>query len=174
MKKLLLIITLVLSSVGLSQAQEVEKGYVGFVDVGFTTNGSKWNTYIAEVFTTHGRQFNQHIFLGGGIGLQQFIGKGSDLYSVGVPLYVDFRVNFIKHKISPFFDLKHGVSIGPFGMFTNPTLGVRFGITDKLALNLHVGYTLQSAWGTIVNQPDIVDMNHFLLHGVNVRFGFEF
>lgn len=86
-----------------------------------------------------GYQFNSHLQLGGGIGLRA-------LYEVrgrsnfGVPLYADFKVNFLKTKVTPFFDLKAGSLITADPTFyISPSVGAKIHFSKARALSISTG-----------------------------------
>ena len=75
------------------------------------------------VNTSFGYQFNPYIYLGGGVGAAYFL----DSEVVAIPVYLNFRSDFIKYKISPFVDVKAGYS--PYdakGAYASVALGCRF------------------------------------------------
>lgn len=86
-----------------------------------------------------GYQFNSHLQLGGGIGLRAFSDevRGDGF---GVPLYADFKVNFLKTKVTPFFDLKAGslITSDPTFYFS-PSVGVKIHFSKARALSISTG-----------------------------------
>lgn len=86
-----------------------------------------------------GYQFNSHLQLGGGIGLRalsdEVRGDG-----FGVPLYADFKVNFLKTKVTPFFDLKAGslITADPTFYFSS-SVGVKIHFSKARALSISTG-----------------------------------
>lgn len=73
--------------------------------------------------------FNRYIGLGIGSGYVKYVGEDNSI----VPIFVDFKVNFIKNRVSPFFNLKGGYSFSEFnfyerldGVYLSPNLGVNF------------------------------------------------
>lgn len=86
-----------------------------------------------------GYQFNSHLQLGGGIGLRalsdEVTGDG-----FGVPLYADFKVNFLKTKVTPFFDLKAGslITADPTFYFSS-SVGVKIHFSKARALSISTG-----------------------------------
>ena len=73
-----------------------------------------------------------------------YFSKRSDFYMF--PVFVDIRLDLLKSRFSPFLDCRAGYTFGnkAFGMMLNPSLGCRVGLTDKLAINATVGYSMQS------------------------------
>lgn len=85
-----------------------------------------------------GYQFNSHLQLGGGIGLRALDKvRGSDF---GIPLYADFKVNFLKTKVTPFADLKAGALITADPTFYfSPSVGVKIHFSKARALSISTG-----------------------------------
>ena len=61
-----------------------------------------------ELSTTHGYQFNNYFFVGGGVAFNYY--TDADLYAA--PIYANFRANFINKKVTPFADVKAGYAVG--------------------------------------------------------------
>lgn len=149
------------------------RGYKGFVDAGYTFANDDFNSF--GVSTTHGYQFNNYIFAGGGIGFQYF--HEPDLKIV--PIYGNFRVNFVKAKVAPFVDLKTGGTVGDYdGFYNSISLGLRISLQKRTALNVMIGYTYQqleesyyhydSSWG------DYYYWDYCSVNGFSLKIGFEF
>jgi hypothetical protein len=86
-----------------------------------------------------GYQFNSHLQLGGGIGLRA-LDEVSGRSDFGVPLYADFKVNFLKTKVTPFFDLKAGSLITADPTFyISPSVGVKIHFSKARALSISTG-----------------------------------
>lgn len=139
--------------------------YKGFVEGGYTNSDWGYGT----IMTSHGIQINRFIFVGFGTGMKLIDGE------VFVPIYTDFRVNFLKSKITPFFGTKAGYSIyGSSGGFMfEPSIGCRFGFNDTFALYISTGYELQQATVYYSNYYDY----YYAVENVGgfmIRFGFEF
>ena len=128
----------------------VKRGYRGFVDLGYAIgrlyNGPKNRM---EVTTSHGYQFNPYIYAGLGTGFHYYFGDDyiGDDFIWAVPIFANFRADFMNKKIAPFLDLKIGYIIynDANGFYLSPTFGYRFGLKSNLALNVGVGYNLQQA-----------------------------
>lgn len=171
MKKLLVILSLVCFSIpAYSQyASEMykdtheydgwlHKGYRGFVELG---GGADVDERYGSFFinTTHGYQFSEWIFAGGGLG---YLYSQYDDYdwpydrcsANQMMLYADVRVTIpTRSRFYPYIDLKGGVTFfewyGPAGYF-NGELGVRYALNEDLGLSLGVyanaaGYYTQGA-----------------------------
>ncbi|MDE7410768.1 MAG: hypothetical protein K2M94_01860 [Paramuribaculum sp.] len=68
----------------------------------------------------------------------------NDASVVGVPLFADLRSDFLNNWITPFVDVKIGYSVADVeGFYFAPSLGCRFGLSNKLGIQLAIGYSLQ-------------------------------
>ena len=137
-----------------AQVEEVNphlapRGYRGFaeIDPWFTNT-----TYILNVKTTHGFQFNHGLFVGGGIGYyDDFLPDGKKF----LPIYAAIQSNVGKnlaqftyggklgflayHRYdfqSPSGDIKVSESAGFSGWYLNLNLGLRLGFCPDFALTL--------------------------------------
>lgn len=138
------------------------KGYKGFVDAGYIFDLNNYNANRLEVSTTHGYQFNNSIFVGGGLGMHYY----TDVNLYSVPVFASFRINFMDKKITPFADVQSGYSIGDIeGIFGTLGVGVRLALANKKALNLKLTY--QYLRYEFDGGPE-----H--LSGVGIKLGFEF
>lgn len=77
--------------------------------------------------TTHGAQFNNKIFLGGGVG---FCVADDDMESyLAIPVYADFRFDILNKRSTPFVEARAGVAFaieGTTGFYGNISVGGRF------------------------------------------------
>lgn len=158
---------------GLSQDEDddesagvAKRGYKGFAGLG--VQYWKGDESSASVFTSHGYQFNSHIFLGGGIAyLKKISGDGRDeldyeLYydkfykrfnkryrlvdkrdelDYLLPVYAHFRYNLLSKRFSPFIEVKEGYSLaGITGVYAEVSSGLRIGVGRKgQAVNVALG-----------------------------------
>lgn len=151
-------------------ARNTLKGYKGFVDVGYIADLSDYNADKVEVSTSHGYQFNNYFYVGGGVAVDFY----TDADLIAAPIFVDFRANFINKKITPFADIKTGYSVGDVeGVYVATGIGVRFSLKGKKALNLKLEYNYQQYdyyyRGYYMNFDDTLD-----LEGLGFKVGFEF
>ena len=159
-------------------ARKTLKGYKGFVDFGYIGDVSDYNASKVELSTSHGYQFNNYFFVGGGAALDYY--TDADLFAI--PIFANFKANFINKKVTPFADVKAGYSVGDVeGVYATVGLGVRFSLKGKKAINLTLLYNYQqfdttedysysygnyyghSTWDTTYD-----------LEGIGFKFGFEF
>lgn len=132
-----------------SSSSSLIRGYRGFVDGGVDAgrvfDDGYVSTYTRIGFTTtHGFQFNPHIFFGGGLGWQ--IQAGDDLiedFDVLFPIYAAFRYDIVDGKVSPFASARVGGYASLTYDYDNTLAGgyfnVNFGVRIR-RLNLSVGY----------------------------------
>lgn len=141
---------------GLSQDEDepagvARRGYKGFVGSG----AQYWNGdgSSASLFTSHGYQFNSHIFLGGGIAYLTTLddddrSDNKDYYyrtehkNFILPVYTCFRCNFLSKRFSPFVEVKEGYSLAGIltDVYSEASLGLRIGIGRKgQAINVALG-----------------------------------
>lgn len=151
-------------------ARNTLKGYKGFVDFGYIADLSDYDANKVEISTSHGYQFNNYFYLGGGVAADFY----TDADLIAVPIFVDFRANFINKKVTPFADIKTGYSVGDVeGLYVSTGIGVRFSLKGKKALNLKLEYNYQQYdyyySGYYISYDDTED-----LEGLGFKVGFEF
>ena len=116
--------------------------YKGFFDFGYTVGVGSYGEGRIALSTTHGAQIIPHLFVGAGMGFNYFHESGA----WNMPLYADFRTNFLKGKITPFLDFRLGYSVGDAsGFYMAPTIGCDFGFGKKSGFSVALGYEFQKA-----------------------------
>ena len=176
MKKVIIALALILGlSIGASaQDYSVKRGYKGFIEGGYTTIVSGYNSGKIDLSTTHGYQFNPYVFVGAGLAADCYT---QSLYFV-MPVFANVRVTPLNGNITPYVDLKGGYSpVGYFeGLYLAPTIGCRFGLTRRVGLNVGIGYSLQQTntkyyeWDPL----DKIENKTMNFHGLSFKFGFDF
>ena len=151
-------------------ARNTLKGYKGFIDFGYIADLSDYDANKVEISTSHGYQFNNYFYLGGGVAADFY----TDADLIAVPIFVDFRANFINKKVTPFADIKTGYSVGDVeGLYVSTGIGVRFSLKGKKALNLKLEYNYQQYdyyySGYYISYDDTADFE-----GLGFKVGFEF
>lgn len=146
------------------------RGYKGFVETGYSLGTGDCSVNRFEISTSHGYQFNPYLFLGAGLGISYY--DESNL--TAIPVFVDFRTNFIKNKITPIAGIKFGYSSGDLeGFYGCIDLGVRFGMSGKKAMTVKLGYTSQNLeverYSSFYNPTTTVEAE-----AVSLKVGFEF
>lgn len=143
----------------------VAPGYRGFVDFGYTLGVGDFGKNVDRVSltTSHGYQIIPQLFAGVGVGVNYFY----DEEAFGLPIFAHFRSDILNNDITPFVELKVGYSLLDVkGFYLNPAIGCRFSVSDNIALNLSLGYTVQKA--------DYVYFGKQNCGGLDFRFGIDF
>lgn len=146
MRKYILSVILLMITVTAIHAQK--KGYKGMIDVSWGVVSEKIGF---QATTTHGWQFNPHLFVGGGAGVNYYKNdpnEGYDVSCVLIPVFADVRGYFTKKKISPYGEAKIGALLPITDWCTTspyfaPALGCKFGFSSQWAIDIAVEYVLQ-------------------------------
>ncbi len=164
---IVVIIALFLSLIALpARAAVPERGYRGFLDWSNSLRRDKTYAFADNTFsdlylihetswftgfsTSHGYQIDNNWFVGLGLGYEQHTKWDLAI----VPLFAEGRLDLQLGKATPFADVRLGVNLSDGGgIYFSPTIGYRFSLTRKLALNAGVGLTLR---GYKVETYDIV------------------
>ena len=138
------------------------RGYKGFVEIASLTCVTFDDAeIIGEFSTSHGYQFNNFFYMGGGTGVDIYSG-----YGALVPFFGNIRINFLNKKITPVVDAKIGYSIGRFsGTYFSATFGLRFSIVGKKAVYA-LGELLSVQWDDRYHANDCGK--------IGLRVGYEF
>ena len=145
MKKLLMLLVALSCYVGM-QAQDVtgggnglKRGFRGIAELGYevATNKDGENSPILNL--SAGYQLNPYIFLGAGVGLRHY----NDSEKTSVPIFFNFRSDFVNAKINPFVDVKLGFSPSYSRGFGSAGMGCRFKIGEKCGLLVSAGFEVQ-------------------------------
>ena len=145
MKKLLMLLVALSCYVGM-QAQDVtgggnglKRGFRGIAELGYevATNKDGENSPILNL--SAGYQLNPYIFLGAGVGLRHY----NDNDKNSVPIFFNFRSDFVNAKINPFVDVKLGFSPSYSRGFGSAGMGCRFKIGKKCGLSVSAGFEVQ-------------------------------
>lgn len=118
-------------------------GYKGYVDFGYAIGTGTFGRDRLTVSFVNGVQFNPYLFLGLGTALN-FYPRGEE---IGIPIFANVRGHFIKGNVAPFLDLRVGYSplVDARGFYLSPSFGCRFGLSERVGLNVSVGYEVQEA-----------------------------
>ncbi len=127
----------------------LHKDFRAIIEAGFSYGFGDVKENRPIVNTSFGYQFNPHVYLGGGFGVAHL--TNSDVFVI--PLFVNFRSDFINNKVSPFVDLKAGYS--PFatkGGYASIAWGCRFqslslSVGTDLVQNKSHSIDTQVCWG---------------------------
>ena len=173
MKKSLFCLLLAMASVSLCAQSLKGNSYKGYVDFSLSPGNDgvyyKVNTMGYALTTSQGYQINPYIYLGAGLGVHLYSMDNFET-SVALPIFANFRANFTKTKVSPFFDAKIGYSVVDLkGVYLSPSLGVRIGLSNNLGLNIKVGYSAQkfTYWAYKYTIKDSY------IHSANISIGLD-
>jgi hypothetical protein len=128
--------------------------------------------------STFGYQFNRYYSIGLGLGLENEASWGIQL-----PVFLENRICFLKGKVTPFLSLAAGYRFSLFtmhhgGILASPSLGIKFFVSPKTALNLSIGYILsEDQYDYVYNHPPYSYRNEkykWVEHGINVKLGLTF
>ncbi len=166
-----------------------QKGYRGFVDLEFYKSIDAISEDHFGFSTTHGYQFKPWLFVGAGAGMKishnkhskHDFGKKTDFYMF--PVFADVRFDLLKSRFSPYLDCRVGYTLGnkAYSLMFNPSLGCRMGLTDKLAINASLGYSMQSTDIAVISVGNTAIWHHKgsneqnnPYHCLSIKLGLEF
>ena len=128
-----------------STANEHGRGYRGFVDtnVDLSLNqggfGDNTVTVYYGVSTSHGYQFNRHLFLGAGIMYERHHPLSHN-WGNGFPIFVHARTDWKFGRFPLYGDVRiGGVILGDYRLYLSPTVGYRLNLGGKSNLNFGIG-----------------------------------
>lgn len=154
MKKYILISLILASCCIAASARELTKGYRGFFELTgemrlepdsyydeHSNNGIKIVHSNCGFSTSHGYQFNPHLFIGAGISFQVYIDKLPLAFHY--PVFVQLRTDWTLGKVPLYADLRVGKSISNIAeydiVFIIPTIGYRLDWERRVAMNFGIG-----------------------------------
>lgn len=137
----------------LASARDLEQGYRGFIDWDTAIGNTDYPTQYLGVYknanlcflglaTSHGYQFNNHWFLGGGAMISVSVPSHDKFFPAFVNLRYDTKIN----KFTPFIDFRGGYYFNggkSTGLYLSPTVGYCFKAMEKLNFNLGFGITIR-------------------------------
>lgn len=191
MKKLLVSIALLLTTLNLFAQQNSEGCYRGFVDGGYTIGIGDYEFGRFEINTAHGYQINPFFFIGGGLGLHfmpKYETEGTSIAldqrdsKVDIPVFANLRANLCKGSISPFIDGKAGTYVtNNGGLYLNISAGCRISLHENQAINISIGYTSEKLeFESFKSFTSSYNMNYtrsprqLNTEGIAIKVGFEF
>ena len=133
----------------------VQKGYRGFVDAEYFLSIDAMSKSRFGFSTSHGYQVLPYLYVGAGVGMQfitDMLDPSDGAYSykrktfIPIPVFADVRMDLYKHKFTPFIDVRVGKTFGDkaFGLMFNPSVGCRIALKNAFAMNVSLGYSMQS------------------------------
>jgi hypothetical protein len=136
----------------------LQSGYKGIVELGYQIGTGGYGMDRLKLNIINGYQINPYFSLGFGTGLRYYFDEKVPL----IPVFADFRANFIDNKISPYLSLGVGYSFNAsdsfkgVGFLLNPKIGVSFKVSKKSAINFGLGYEMQRV---ITKNSGAIDIN---------------
>lgn len=175
-------------------------GYGSIVDISYLyskiSNGNDDGINISYI---GGYRFNNHIFLGLGVGATMSLnddvkllkGEGSALPrgKFNFPAYIHFRYNILNRRCTPFFAVSAGgyyalqrsiqlelseYQYGGFGILANPQIGVSYRLTPKSSINFAIGFNLYTSSYCETNNGLTPTMSNNLHYALDAHIGFTF
>lgn len=186
---------------GTVAAMQPGRGYRGFVDwsndatldLGFLSadgGGGDATEIFTGLSTSHGYQFNDWLYVGGGAGFEYNLDwKASENEYEWharyiIPLFAECRLDAKWNRFTPFFSTRLGANLAHHGgIYFSPIVGYRFNWGRHSAINLALGMTLYGrrySYPEHVTHPDggITFGQTLYSHKIETRFalrlGFEF
>ncbi|MBP3551032.1 MAG: hypothetical protein J6J57_05240 [Alistipes sp.] len=177
------------------QFDKVGKGYDQYVNLSYGYN--RVSDFIGLNYIG-GYRFNHLFFLGLGVGADfaLFTPQMEQKYAyakptrVNIPVYLNFRTNFLDKAWSPYISVSAGARISPVmqelneytynqsGLLGDISFGVERRLGQKSSLYLGVGYRIESFLGAVpvYERGHIKGFQHAteILHGFNVHIGVSF
>lgn len=150
--------------------------------------------------TVTGYQFNSNFNLGLGLGIyyRKYLNYGTYYFQNYVqssifPMFIDFRINFLKRRFSPFvtfsggYSIFHNYDLGngientlKGGLLLSSSVGLKAFVSNKIALNFSVGYRIQqySYWFSETNNYNpsnlIIGWNKGNWNYIDIKTGITF
>lgn len=175
-------------------------GYGSIVDISYLySNISNGNDDGINISYIGGYRFNNHIFLGLGVGATMSLdddvkllkGEGSALPrgKFNFPAYIHFRYNILNRRCTPFFAVSAGgyyalqrsiqlelkeYQYGGFGILANPQIGVSYRLTPKSSINFAIGFNLYTSSYCETNNGLTPTMSNNLRYALDAHIGFTF
>ena len=180
-----------------------QKGFSNISELILIHSTGNWNnigTYLKSqkiaFQTVTGYQFNSNFNLGLGLGIdykRYIYGDYFQTYVPGsmFPIFIDFRINFIKRRFTPFVTFSGGYSIFKNwgnsientlkgGLLLSSSVGLKAFVSNKIALNFSFGYRIQqySYW---FSDPynynphnEIIGWNKGIWNYIDIKTGITF
>ena len=144
-------------------------GYKGYVDFGCTIGAGDFGRDRLSVGVVNGVQFNPYLYVGIGAALNYYAG-GEE---IGIPIFANVRSHFIKGNI---LDLRVGYSplVDAKGFYLCPSLGCRLGLSERVGLNVSVGYEAQEADVIVGYNNGLSQVKSRGIGGVSLKVAVDF
>lgn len=157
-----------------------KKGFINLTEINYCHGiGSvyvqdyyeKSDAYSFGFRTVSGYQFNEHLSLGIGVGIDKY---NNATY---LPITFDVRATILKGKVSPVFAASIGYAVGSntinYGLFINPQIGFKTYISKNVAYLFNVGLKWQEQ-DVLIYTYRSVDARSELFEYITISTGFSF
>jgi len=168
-------------------ALQPQRGYRGFLEWSNHVGDREYfglekkSTFFTGGSTSHGFQFNENLFVGGGLSIE----KQTDDYSNNwiIPIFAEVRTDQKFGIFTPFADLRLGFSATDGGgLFVSPSIGYRFNWGRKMGINVGIGLTVKGSRSELYESNWEGDTYYFKYIGYtdhynamfNFRIGIDF
>lgn len=127
----------------------LSRGYKCFFDIGYNVQVEEGcDVNLMQFTTSHGYQFNPYFYLGGGLSFYLNVTTASERFN-SIPIFANVRITPLKRSITPFLDVKVGYDFNLYdnhdhGFYFAPTIGYRSKVSEKLGLNMGVGFYMRN------------------------------
>jgi hypothetical protein len=127
------------------KAPRNDKGYLGILQLGYAFGEDDYDLDYLKLNIINCYRIDPYLAIGGGYGVRYYL----DQQVTFIPLFADFRVNFVNTKVSPFFAFDLGYTFyatngfGGVGMFFSPSAGLNIKTAGNSTLSIGVGYEIQ-------------------------------
>ena len=154
----------------------LQTGYKGIVELGYQIGTGDFGMDRLKLNIINAYQLNPYFSLGFGTGLRFYFDEDAAV----IPVFADFRANFIDNKISPYLSLGIGYSFDAtngfegVGFLLNPTVGVSFMVSDKSAINVGLGYEMQRTEFLFYNYGSVFYSDSKNSGAISINVGISF
>jgi len=166
-----------------SPRRGLQRGYKGMLDWGYSFGVGDYGTDRLYLNFINGAQFNPYFSFGVGVGVHIYYNDSyynwyNNNYNnnlVLIPVFADFRINFIDKPVSPYLAIDLGYSfnasdnLNSFGLFESVTFGASFKVSRFNALHVGLGYETQ--WAYYSGADNGIGIGY---SAVSLKFGFSF
>ena len=154
MKKVLIIILVSISYIGMSQQYSrhddnthIDKGFESKINIAYGNGVGDYKNNLISMDVIAGYRFSPFYSMGIGASLVLYL---PDNYK-HVPIYMNMQINFSKSVVSPYIGLDAGYTYGRnadnekggVGAYLKPNAGLNIKLSNSIALDLGFGYRTQ-------------------------------
>lgn len=176
MKRTIIVALMILVSAATLSARD---HYKGFVEASAAPLAGDKTGTVLSVSTSHGALVD-HIFIGGGIGLDSYSVKntvyeelGKRFHGVSVPMFVNLKGMWERNTLSPIVDFKAGVTAGfVTGVFGEIGGGLRLQIDRRAGLSANLFAKAAAEPKKAVKNDIPLEEGQFIQLGVKLALDF--